>query len=174
MIAGILLLVAIAASFWLLMRDGPLEISADAPTRNSAHDSAPPSPSHTVPRSALNASRRNDSGEKPNESFAVAAGSVASEAVTDRPRSRPTRPQPSQTGDAPWISALPDPVRHSIPKLVITIHVYAPDARRRILYINNRPLQPGDEIEGVTVENIVPEGAILNLNGQRFRIPRPS
>lgn len=79
------------------------------------------------------------------------------------------------TGEAPWLSSLPQDFRDSLPPLAVNIHVYSPDRSQRILYINNRPVQQGERIEGgVMVEEIVHNGVVLQYRGQRFKLPRPS
>ncbi len=90
------------------------------------------------------------------------------------PSSADTRPV-TGSGEAPWLSSLPPAFRSSLPPLVVNIHVYSPDQSQRILYINNRPVQRGARIEdGVVVEEIVHDGAVLQYRGQRFKLPRPS
>jgi general secretion pathway protein B len=79
------------------------------------------------------------------------------------------------TGEAPWLSSLPQAFRSSLPPLAVNIHVYSPDRSQRILYINNRPVRQGERIEGVVVvEEIVHDGVVLQYRGQRFKLPRPS
>jgi len=92
--------------------------------------------------------------------------------VSDPPVSAPLLPS---TGEAPWLSSLPQGFRDSLPPLAVNIHVYSPDRSQRILYINNRPVQQGERIEGgVMVEEIVHNGVVLQYRGQRFKLPRPS
>ena len=85
-------------------------------------------------------------------------------------------PRPATgTGEAPWLSSLPQAFRSSLPLLAVNIHVYSPDQSQRILYINNRPVQQGERIEGgVVVEEIVHDGVVLKYRGQRLKLPRPS
>ena len=93
----------------------------------------------------------------------------------DAPRN-PMQALPVQgTGEAPWLSSLPQAFRSSLPPLAVNIHVYSPDRSQRILYINNRPVRQGERIEGgVVVEEIVYDGVVLQYRGQRFKLPRPS
>lgn len=80
-----------------------------------------------------------------------------------------------QSGDAPWLSSLPESFRSGLPPLDVNIHVYSPEASQRILYINNRPVRQGERIQaGVMVEEIVQDGVVLRFRGQRFKLPRPS
>jgi general secretion pathway protein B len=102
--------------------------------------------------------------------------------VTVRPPTPVVSPQvaaspalPTGTGEVPWLSSLPEAFRRSLPPLSVNIHVYSPDESQRILYINNRPAQQGERIEGgVVVEEIVEDGVVLQYRGQRFKLPRPS
>jgi len=174
--AGILLMASIATSVWLLHHadgDQPLTDSplTKVPARNAdAAHGEPLLPSSDKSYSVDRAPVRRPTESAP--SFAAMAGTEVREPVQSRvPASRPPA---SPSRQAPWISALPADVRAGVPALKITIHVYAPDEHQRILYINNRPLKRGESIDGVVVEEIVPEGAVLSIQGQRFRIPRPS
>jgi general secretion pathway protein B len=77
--------------------------------------------------------------------------------------------------EAEFLGAMPPEFRQSVPAMRVNIHVYAPEESSRILYINNKPYHRGDEIPGgVKVEEIVPEGVVLQFQGQRFKLARPS
>jgi len=81
---------------------------------------------------------------------------------------------PTGFGQVPWLSALPEVFRNSLPPLTVNIHVYTPEESQRILYINNLPVHRGETIEGgVTMEEIVQDGVILRYRGQLFKLPRP-
>lgn len=75
----------------------------------------------------------------------------------------------------PFLRAMSPEFRRTLPEMVVNIHVYAANVADRILYINNRPIQAGEKVNGdVLVEEIVEDGAVLNFRGQRFKLPRPS
>ncbi len=79
------------------------------------------------------------------------------------------------TGEAKYFSAMPPEFQSSVPAMTVNIHVYADTESARILYINNRQYRRGDDVGGgVLVEEIVPDGAVLQFRGQRFKLPRPS
>lgn len=159
--AGLVLLATLALSVWLLNRPEtpPAEHLTMSTPESATQNHAPATTSGKMPIAPLPA-----------------------HANTAKPRSEPVAPHaanpplPSSggSGPAPWLSSLPDDFRAALPTLMVNIHVYAPDERQRILYINNRPLKRGEEIDGVVVEEIVPEGVVLRARGQRFRLPRPS
>lgn len=80
-----------------------------------------------------------------------------------------------ESGEAPWLSSLPEAYRSSLPPLEVNIHVYSPQESQRIVYINNRQVQQGERIQaGVMVEEVVHDGVVLRFRGQRFKLPRPS
>lgn len=130
----------------------------------------------------------------PEESYLAAAPEssetkpVAERELVDMARPAPrTNPTPKSvasnikedtglaSGQAPWLSSLPEVFRSSLPPLEVNIHVYSTVEAQRILYINNRPVQQGERIQaGVMVEEIVQDGVILRFRGQRFKLPRPS
>lgn len=59
-----------------------------------------------------------------------------------------------------------------IPPLRLDLHVYAARPEERFVMINMKKLREGDSLpEGVRVESITPEGAILSYSGSRFLLP---
>jgi len=77
-------------------------------------------------------------------------------------------------GDVPFLQQMPLEFQHALPPLAVTIHVYAPDPSQRILFINNREYREGSQIAGgIRVEEIVPDGAVLSYQGERFKLGRP-
>jgi general secretion pathway protein B len=60
-----------------------------------------------------------------------------------------------------------------IPELRLDLHVFAARAQDRFVMINMKKLHEGDALpEGVRVESITPEGAVLSHNGAKFLLPR--
>jgi hypothetical protein len=60
-----------------------------------------------------------------------------------------------------------------LPQLRLDLHVYAARPQDRFVMINMHKLREGDALpEGVQVESITPEGAVLSYNGSRFLLPR--
>jgi hypothetical protein len=60
-----------------------------------------------------------------------------------------------------------------IPELRLDLHVFAAKPQERFVMINMQKLHEGDNLrEGVHVESITPEGAVLSSNGTRFLLPR--
>ncbi|OGI43197.1 MAG: hypothetical protein A2150_05710, partial [Candidatus Muproteobacteria bacterium RBG_16_64_11] len=76
--------------------------------------------------------------------------------------------------EAPFLRQLAPELQRQLPELAVTIHVYSPEESQRILFINNREYRRGDQVqEGLRVEEIVPEGAVLSFRGERFKLRRP-
>src|SRR6266853_619597 len=102
---------------------------------------------------------------------------------------------PPRTGLPPWAIAVAAPlgnhVRHGtvdgvplyqdaaaspgtrIPQLRLDLHVFALRPQDRFVMINMHKLREGDSLpEGVRVESITPEGAVLSYSGSRFLLTR--
>ncbi len=92
-------------------------------------------------------------------------------------QTQPALPMAAQQDREPvkFLRAMAPEFQRRLPRLVVNIHVYSPDESERILYINNRQYTPGDRIgDGVVVEEIVRDGAVLSYQGMRFKLPRPN
>jgi general secretion pathway protein B len=60
-----------------------------------------------------------------------------------------------------------------LPQLHLDFHMYAPQPQDRFVMINMHKLREGDSLpEGVHVNSITPDGAVLSFNGQTFLLPR--
>jgi general secretion pathway protein B len=69
------------------------------------------------------------------------------------------------------LEELPDGLRKTLPAFKISTHVYGSDPEGRLVRINDRTLQEGQEVTpGVKVEEIIPSGAVLSYQGFRFKV----
>ncbi len=60
-----------------------------------------------------------------------------------------------------------------VPPLRLDLHVYAPDPHKRFIMLNMKRLGEGDSLqEGVKVESITNDGAILSYHGSQFVMER--
>jgi general secretion pathway protein B len=60
-----------------------------------------------------------------------------------------------------------------LPQLRLDLHVFAARPQDRFVMINMHKLREGDTLpEGVHVDSITPEGAVLSYNGSKFLLPR--
>lgn len=163
----------------------PKDVRPPSPSEPTAKTEPPPAP----------APRTEAPKATPPASKSGQAGSQRVRNLAEQTRIPPPRPQaPEQRLPGTVISAAAPPPRaapvndgikllrampadfqRSLPELVVNIHVYGPNAAERILYINNREYHAGDKVhDGIVVEQIVEDGAVLSFRGQRFKLPRPS
>jgi general secretion pathway protein B len=62
---------------------------------------------------------------------------------------------------------------NKLPQLRLDLHVFAERPQDRFVMINMHRLREGDTLpEGVHVDSITPDGAMLSYNGARFLLPR--
>ncbi len=86
------------------------------------------------------------------------------ESVTSR-RPVPKRPEPKNPRDL----RLPKEVALRQPAFVMTVHVHEQAPDKRFVVINARKYRQGDTTrEGLIVDDILPDGAILSFEGHRF------
>jgi general secretion pathway protein B len=63
--------------------------------------------------------------------------------------------------------------RAGMPEMRLELHVYSTNPQQRFVFINGRKYQQGDSTqEGAAVDEITPDGVILNARGNRFLLPR--
>ena len=90
----------------------------------------------------------------------------------EKPAARPSDAAPERTPQT--FAELPLSIQQEIPKLSIMFHLYSGKPKDRLVGINDRMLREGDSVEpGLVLEQITPDGMILNYKGYRFlRGPR--
>jgi len=72
-----------------------------------------------------------------------------------------------------YIYQLPFNIRKDIPKLRLNIHVYDEDPAKRIAIINGVRFSINDSIEeNITLLDIIAEGVLLEVSGEKFMIPK--
>jgi general secretion pathway protein B len=70
----------------------------------------------------------------------------------------------------PWMTELPVEVQRDLPAMHVMVHAYSARPADRLVGINNKLLHEGDEVApGLKLEQITPEGMVLNFKGQVFR-----
>lgn len=85
------------------------------------------------------------------------------------PDVRPTPPDDPQT--LPRVADLPPPTRAGLPPLQISGTTYAENAALRMLIVDGKVVQEGQDIApGLRVESIGPRSAVLNHQGRRLRL----
>jgi general secretion pathway protein B len=94
--------------------------------------------------------------------------------TSDLPYSPPPE-QPAVRQAAPQAAAMPNAdevaARGGVAALHLDLHVYAPQPQQRFIFVNSRKYKEGDTLaEGPLVEQITPDGAVLNFRGSRFKL----
>jgi general secretion pathway protein B len=70
---------------------------------------------------------------------------------------------------APQDLRLPKKVRERLPEFIMSAHIYDQDPAKRFVLINGLKTREGEETrEDITVEQILPDGAVLSFEGNRF------
>ena len=73
----------------------------------------------------------------------------------------------------PTLRQLPAADAAALPPLNLDLHVYSSVAAQRFVIINGQRVREGGQLrEGLLVEQITPEGALLNRQGKRFVLTR--
>jgi general secretion pathway protein B len=87
----------------------------------------------------------------------------------------PPTPSPASVPAAglPLVYELDYQIRHDLPKMNVSMHVYNAVASGRFAMINGKRLGEGDQIEGgVSIVQIRPDGIECDFRGTRFFLPR--
>jgi general secretion pathway protein B len=65
----------------------------------------------------------------------------------------------------------PPPVEEVVPGLTVNVVAYSEDPARRFVMINLKSYKEGEHtVEGAVVEQITPDGAVVNFKGRRIRL----
>lgn len=168
---GLLLAVNLVVLIGLLLRpDASPPIVVPAPATTQTTQASPEETEAFTEQLAAarqNAPRR----EAPEPEAAIES--------TTMPVAEPPRPQTPATSQATSSLALPtihEVVANgtiSLPELHVDIHVYSEIPEDRFVFINMNKHKEGTRLsEGPVVEEITPQGVVLNLNGTSFLLPR--
>ena len=91
------------------------------------------------------------------------APAAASAAAPAAPTAAPTR--------VASLAELPVEARRGLPPLAFGGSIYSNTPANRLLIVNGQLMHEGDALgPGVTLEQIKPKAAVLNIGGQRFEI----
>ena len=81
------------------------------------------------------------------------------------------RDAPEPLGLPPLLEELPLELRKNIPELSFAGHVYADDAEKRLIIINNRIVREGDLVDsGLFLQQITRDGVIVRYETVLFRV----
>jgi general secretion pathway protein B len=101
-------------------------------------------------------------------------GSVVYESLPDSDPGTTPVPRSQVPPAAPNLpTAAEFAARAGLPEMRLELHVYSTNPQQRFVFINGRKYQQGDSTqEGAVVDEITPDGVILNARGNRFLLPR--
>lgn len=138
--------------------------SGGAPSAPAAQPAAAPSLTRSAsPEPALDA----------NEASPGAAGQGTSPddyapAAEAPPPGNPGRVKRGTESGVPLYQQLATTPNSQLPQLRLDLHAYAERADDRWVMINMHKLHEGESLEGVRVERITPDGAVLSWQGSQF------
>lgn len=93
-------------------------------------------------------------------------GSVVYETLPEAGPMRPVAPAGLPTADELTANG-------GIPELKLELHVYSNRSSDRFVFVNSRKYREGDTLqEGPRVDEITPDGVVLDQRGRRFLLPR--
>ena len=174
---GVLLAVNVGVLLFFLLRDagGPAVEATPAAAPVAAPAVATPAPAPPgVPPAAMD----------PGYGLSALPGEAFEEPATLPPGAPDPTLLPDPSFDASGagvtysegpqvVESLPRQATAGLPALSVDLHIFAAEPARRAVFINGRRYTQGDRIiEGPTVEEITPEGAVLNHRGKRLLVPR--
>jgi general secretion pathway protein B len=115
----------------------------------------------------------------PSAAPTAAPGAVAPNAEDYAPAEEPSAPtlgshvRRGTASGVPLYQDLSTTPGAQLPQLRLDLHVFAAHPEDRFVMINMHTLREGDTLpEGVRVDSITPEGAVLSFNGSKFLLPR--
>lgn len=81
------------------------------------------------------------------------------------------KPQARGAGRVLSLNELPSAIRSTLPEFRVSGHAYTPESQTRVVRINEKILQEGQDLSpGLRVEEIVPDGIVMSYGGYRFHI----
>jgi general secretion pathway protein B len=162
---------------------GTVPVGGTAPTSPVAQTAGMTQPAPAYPAPAGNPSGARQlpaGGNDPSVAQADAGGAGQLNPDDYAPATDPTPAAPfgnhvsktTSSGVPLYQDAAQVPGAH-IPELRLDLHVFAAKPQERFVMINMHKLHEGDSLpEGVHVDSITPEGAVLSKDGTRFLLPR--
>lgn len=102
------------------------------------------------------------------------------EPVLDEMESSEFTPPPAPPAASVGVTPLNMPTREElvargtpVPELRLDLHVYGARPDERFVFVNMRRLHEGESTaDGLRIEHITPDGAILSWQGKRFHLPK--
>lgn len=161
---------------WLRSNSPPAEPAAIAPAPTMAPQSAAISRTRPNPQPVADAdleAMANAPALEPDEPATSAAGTGPDTPYGDAPEPAADAVADIVTDDLPTAGQLMASGALPTRPMHLDIHVYSTTPAERFVFINTRRYAEGAQLtEGPQIEEITPEGVVLNENGQRFLLTR--
>jgi general secretion pathway protein B len=175
---GVLLVVNLGVVAWLVLRANPPAAVAQAPAPTPAPSAptpaAPPAPALAAPASVTfsqSADEQTVPNDVPDEGFANDDYAPAEEPAIDN--SAPPSVQRGSVAGLPTYEKARQDAGGRMPELRMDMHVFSPKPQDRFVFVNMRKLKEGEALpDGVRVESITNDGAILSYQGSKFTLER--
>ena len=178
-IVAVLLLVNLAVLAGLLMRSevAVVETASDAASGPASEPLADPAAGTAAPSANANgddfAAQVATARRNPPVRAADPAADEPVAQATPPPPATVTASPPRDTTMLPTLMELQAGGRVTLPELHVDIHVYSEAAADRFVFINMVKHKEGSRLpEGPRVEQITPDGVILEHDGTSFLLPR--
>jgi general secretion pathway protein B len=180
-----LLAVNLLIGVWMLLRHpGARAASEAAPAPVAAPSPAPAAAPVTAGSAIASTPAASTSAVQAAPAGASAAGTEGghADALTPEDYAPATEPTTSALGGhvrrgtesgVPLYQDAATTAGTSLPQLRLDLHAFAARPQDRFVMINMHKVHEGDMLpEGVRVESITPDGAVLSYKGSRFLLPR--
>jgi general secretion pathway protein B len=188
---AVLFVANLAVVGWLLLRRTAIPAESPPPPAPVARAQAGPAPAQPAPAAAAPAvtppAHSATTPPAPTPAEGTAASGAAEPNSAAEPASNPddfapaAEPPPSAglgrvkrgtDAGVPLYMQLAATPGTQLPQLRLDLHAYAERAEDRWVLINMHKLHEGDSLEGVHVERITPDGAVLSYQGSEFLLTR--
>lgn len=148
-------------------RDDPAPTPPSTP-RAVGEDDLPLAPPPMAQRAADEAARDADAA-----AGSTAAAPPPASTPVSTPASVPAVPAPARARDMPRIAELSPGMRQRLPPMKLSLHMWNEDPARRFAVVDGQRRIEGDRVGEATLAAIDREGLVLELDGQRIRVPLP-
>lgn len=168
--------ILLGAVLFLWRQSGPAPAASPAP---AAAPSAPPAAPVVVAPAPAPAPAQQVAllPEPPAPRPATRPEPPARPAARPAPQVRPAalpaaEPAPAAEDTTRSLNDLPEAVRSQVPKVVFGGYIYSPNPADRLLLVDKMLRREGEEVApGLVLEKLLPNAAVMNYRGQRYRVP---
>jgi general secretion pathway protein B len=151
-------------------------VNAPAPAASAAPPQASPvaragAPVQGGPQPQTMAPRQPAAGAAPAVVPVPAQPPAVVPASAQPPAAAPTASAAGSDAALPTLSALPDAVRGSVPKIAFGGYMYSANPADRLILVDNILRHEGEEVApGLVLEKLLPKGAVMIFRGYRYRV----